>query len=73
MRTIQCLLGHDDLRTTMLYTHVLQRGPFGVRSPLDAIDLARAVPPMGTASLEADEIGELRENYEEGEEEPLSE
>lgn len=36
IRTVQSLLGHKDVRTTMIYTHVLRRGPFAVRSPLDA-------------------------------------
>lgn len=35
IRTIQELMGHKDVRTTMIYTHVLNRGAHGVRSPLD--------------------------------------
>jgi len=37
IRTVQKLLGHRDVRTTMIYTHVLNRGPAGVHSPLDGL------------------------------------
>lgn len=37
IRTVQELLGHKDVHTTMIYTHVLQRGPSGVQSPLDRL------------------------------------
>jgi site-specific recombinase XerD len=35
IRTVQELLGHRDVTTTMIYTHVLNRGPAGVQSPAD--------------------------------------
>jgi integrase len=37
IRTVQELLGHQDVETTMIYTHVLNRGGHGVPSPLDGI------------------------------------
>jgi site-specific recombinase XerD len=38
VKQVQDLLGHKDIRTTMIYLHVMEGGTTGVRSPLDALE-----------------------------------
>jgi site-specific recombinase XerD len=45
IRTVQELMGHADVKTTMIYTHVLGLGASGVRSPLNALGAPEAVSP----------------------------
>jgi integron integrase len=45
IRTVQELMGHADVKTTMIYTHVLGLGASGVRSPLDVLGMAEADSP----------------------------
>jgi len=42
IRTVQELLGHSDVTTTMIYTHVMNKGARGVKSPLDRLEQPRA-------------------------------
>lgn len=55
IRTIQTMLGHNDVKTTMIYTHVVKNGPYGVASPLDRLVSAAPAPhggsPLGAADL----------------------
>ena len=51
IRTVQDLLGHKDVSSTMIYTHVLNKGDMGVKSPLDMVHQSDCPPVLNRQGL----------------------